>query len=75
VGFRYTAQNIAMRYDVRGYVRNLSDGCVELVIEGPETDIDHVIQAIKQRMDPYITGTTTNQSPPTGEFDRFTIKH
>ena len=36
VGFRYTAHNIARRHDVTGYVKNLTDGRVELVMEGPD---------------------------------------
>ena len=35
VGFRYTSRNIAINYDVTGFVRNLPDGRVELVAEGP----------------------------------------
>ena len=34
VGFRYTAQSIARRHPVTGYVRNLPDGTVELVARG-----------------------------------------
>jgi acylphosphatase len=34
VGFRYTAQSIARRHPVTGYVRNLPDGTVELVAQG-----------------------------------------
>ena len=29
VGFRYTVQNLALQYNVRGYVKNLADGRVE----------------------------------------------
>ena len=38
VGFRYTAREIACGYDVAGYVCNLPDGRVELVVEGAETE-------------------------------------
>ena len=34
VGFRYTAVTIARGYNVSGYVQNLSDGRVRLVVEG-----------------------------------------
>ena len=36
VGFRYTVQDLAADFDVRGYVRNLPDGRVELVVEGDD---------------------------------------
>ncbi|MEO8350104.1 MAG: acylphosphatase, partial [Chthoniobacteraceae bacterium] len=37
VGFRYSCINIARGYDLAGWVRNLSDGRVELQCSG-ETD-------------------------------------
>ena len=35
VGFRFTAHNVARRYDVSGYVRNRPDGTVEMFAQGP----------------------------------------
>jgi acylphosphatase len=35
VGFRFFAQRSAARHQVRGYVRNLEDGRVEALAEGP----------------------------------------
>ena len=34
VGFRYTVKNIAMPYNVQGYVKNLPDGRVEAFCMG-----------------------------------------
>ena len=34
VGFRYTVRSLAARFDVTGFVRNLPDGRVHLVVEG-----------------------------------------
>jgi acylphosphatase len=34
VGFRYAVKQIASGYDVNGYVRNLPDGRVELLLQG-----------------------------------------
>ena len=75
VGFRYTAQNIALQYDVAGYVRNLSDGRVEVVMEGPDLEIDALIDSIKQKMNCYIQRLERHLDPPTGEFNRFSIRH
>ncbi len=36
VGFRYRTNAIAQRYPVSGYVKNLADGTVEMVVSGPE---------------------------------------
>ena len=75
VGFRYTAQNIAMRYDVYGFVRNLPDGRVELVMEGPEGEMDNVVDNIQQKMDGFIKRVDVQSAPATGEFGRFAIRH
>ena len=40
VGFRYKAQRIASRLQLTGWVRNLSDGRVELEIQGEQKDIE-----------------------------------
>jgi acylphosphatase len=75
VGFRYTAQNIAQRHDVRGYVKNLPDGRVELTMEGPDEEMDIVVDSIRERMDSFIGKIDFNQLPATGEFQRFVIQH
>ena len=44
VGFRYRTHSIAQRFQVCGYVKNLIDGTVELVIEGEEEELDERVQ-------------------------------
>ena len=75
VGFRYTAQNLALRFNVSGYVRNLPDGKVEVVMEGPDQEMDGFIESIKQKMNGYIRDIDRAVYPPTGEFCRFSIRH
>lgn len=50
VGFRYTARNLAQGFPVTGFVRNLDDGRVEMVVEGRANDIEALLQAIAERM-------------------------
>ena len=40
VGYRYFAQRSAARHQVVGYVRNLPDGSVEALAEGPQKSVD-----------------------------------
>ena len=40
VGFRYFAQRAAARHQVVGYVRNLEDGRVEALAEGPAEAVE-----------------------------------
>jgi acylphosphatase len=75
VGFRYTAMNIARRHNVTGYVRNLPDGRVELVMEGPDPEIEHVVESVKERMNGYIQNIAQSEFPATGEFALFYIRH
>jgi acylphosphatase len=75
VGFRYTVKNIAMRHNISGYVRNLADGRVELVVEGPDAEIDELLTAVKDRMSGYIRNVDIANLPATGEFSHFHIRH
>lgn len=75
VGFRCTVQNIAMRYDVGGFVRNTPDGRVELVMEGNSADLDQILGSVKNKMGDFIQDTRVIEDPPTHEFQDFSIRH
>jgi acylphosphatase len=75
VGFRYTAQGLAKQFDVRGFVRNLPDGRVELVVEGHEREIQRLFAAIQERMSSFIRQVTSSTMPATGEFQDFSIRY
>ena len=75
VGFRYTTKNIALQYDVHGYVRNLPDGRVELVVEGNDGQVQLLVNDLQQRMNGYIRHVEAHSAPATGEFGDFFIRH
>jgi acylphosphatase len=75
VGFRYTAQNVAQQYNVQGYVKNLPDGRVMLVLEGPDDEMDTTVESIRQRLDSFIGQVDSNLLPATGEFRQFQINY
>lgn len=75
IGFRYTAHRIARGFDVTGFVRNLDDGRVELVVEGEASEIDAALEEIADRMGQYIGKTLATSGAATGEFTRFDISH
>ena len=55
VGFRATAVSIARRHPgVRGWVRNLSDGRVELFADGPAGAVDAYLADLREYMAEYI---------------------
>lgn len=75
VGFRYTVQNLALQYDVTGYVHNLDDGRAELVMEGPEEEMAALVEDIQHKMNAYIHKVDIETAQATGQFSRFCIRH
>ncbi|HLJ11148.1 MAG TPA: acylphosphatase [Planctomycetaceae bacterium] len=49
VGFRYTVQSLARGCPITGYVRNLSDGSVELVAQGDVSAINALLADVSGR--------------------------
>ncbi len=75
VGFRYTAQSIAQLYPVTGYVKNLPDGSVELVVEGRREDVSGMLRALCTEMSPHIRDVQETSLPVTGQFSDFDVRH
>jgi acylphosphatase len=75
VGFRYTVRELADGFDASGFVRNLADGRVELVVEGPAAELDRFMSAIAERMGDYIRKVAVDVRGATGEFTEFEIRH
>jgi len=73
VGFRYTTRTIALAYDVTGFVRNLPDGRVELVAEGPDNQVAAFIDDVTDRMRGYIRESEVQTEPASGQFYQFSI--
>ena len=74
VGFRYTTRQIANQFDVVGYVRNLFDGRVELVVEGGDVEIRRFLAEIAAAFAGEISNTQLDDRVSTGEFSRFEIR-
>jgi acylphosphatase len=75
VGFRYTARAAAAGYDVTGYVQNLSDGRVRVVVEGESDEVERFLADVADRMSGYIRHVDMHKSSATGEFPDFTVEH
>ncbi|MCK6456427.1 MAG: acylphosphatase [Phycisphaerae bacterium] len=74
VGFRYTTCNVARTLPVAGYVRNLADGRVETVVEGPPDEIDRLVRRLRDTFGASIRDVHETASPATGEFRGFEIR-
>ncbi len=75
VGFRATAWSIASRYDVSGYVRNLPDGRVELVVEGAPEEVERFLAEVKDAMSHYIRDVEEYREPARGDLIGFEIRY
>jgi acylphosphatase len=75
VGFRYTTQSIAKRYEVNGFVRNLPDGQVELVVEGEKHELAAFLDDVRERMVRYIRDERVDTQSASREFAGFEIRH
>lgn len=75
VGFRFTTMNIAEDYEVTGFVRNLPDGRVELLAQGPEMQLDAFLGELTATMGRHIIETNMQDDPCTEEFKDFKIRY
>ena len=76
VGYRFFAQRAAARHQIVGYVKNLDDGRVEVLAEGPA-------QRVEAIRDELLTGPRFSSVDkieelnldPTGSYSSFRIEH
>ncbi|MEO2151587.1 MAG: acylphosphatase, partial [Thermococcus sp.] len=75
VGFRPFIYRIAHEHNLRGYVKNLGDAGVEIVVEGREGDIEAFIRDIHRKKPPLarIDRLEKKEIPPQG-FPEFYIE-
>jgi acylphosphatase len=66
--------SLAQQFEVAGFVRNLDDGRVQIVVEGSAGEIDELLQHLSQRMGQYIKKLDVSTSEARGEFERFEIE-
>jgi acylphosphatase len=74
VGFRYTALQVAKEFEVSGYVRNLSDGRVQLEVEGDAVEVKRYVEAIEERMHGYVRSIERTADSRSASFAGFGIK-
>jgi acylphosphatase len=75
VGFRFFVEDAATSLGLTGYVRNLSNGNVEVVAEGPR----HRLEALLRKLNDgpplaRVAGVTQSWEPPTDAYDVFSIR-
>nr|WP_219914549.1 acylphosphatase [Thalassobacillus sp. CUG 92003] len=77
VGFRATAQQIAGKYNITGWVRNQSDGSVEIEAEGSDKNLESFIQAMKKGPSTFakVENVKVEKSEQEQGFQSFEVKY
>jgi len=75
VGFRAACRRAALRHGVRGWVRNLPDGNVEAVLEGPADDVGQVLDWTRNGPPHAVVADVTVQPGQPPGLDTFVIRY
>ncbi|MCX5683172.1 MAG: acylphosphatase [Planctomycetota bacterium] len=73
VGFRYVVRNLARDAGLVGFVKNLRDGRVELLVEGQDAAVERYLADVAEAMREYIGEVQILDEPPGDQFDAFRI--
>ena len=80
IGFRYAVQDIANQQNVCGWVRNLSDGRVEILVEAEEGVLSDFLAQVNQHFSQHIKEVHVEWQPAyrqagrqSGEFRDFQV--
>lgn len=74
VYFRDTCRQLALQRGVRGWVRNLPDGRVEAVFEGPANDVQHLVDWARRGPRAALVADVSVQAEPPEGLSVFQIK-
>lgn len=74
VCFRECTRNEASKLNVGGYVRNLADGRVEAVIEGPTDQVQLLLDYVGHGpIHARVSNVEVTEEEPIGEFQQFLV--
>jgi len=74
VGFRYTARSVAHRYAVTGYVKNITDGSVEVLAEGDQEEVRSFLADLEEQMRGHIARREVAWGEASGAFEGFAVR-
>ncbi len=76
VFFRYRTQETALKFDLKGWVKNRRDGSVEAVFEGDKEKVDQIVQwCHRGPSEAKVTKVHLSWEDYIEEFDDFTINY
>lgn len=75
VGFRHVTERLALELGLVGWIKNLRDGRVEMVCEGPRTRVELLIVRIRESaLGPHIRKSDLRWETAAGGLDDFTVE-
>lgn len=75
VGFRFTVQRQAQNLNLNGWVKNLSNGSVEILVQGPKESIETLCQRVEMHFGNNISGKEIQYQQAEHEMTDFQITH
>ena len=75
VGFRYMVQRYAVSLDLTGWVKNLPNGSVEILVNGSKENIETLCQNIEEQFGRNIKNKEIQQTTSEKEFENFQISY
>ncbi len=75
VGFRYFVLTRAQQLNLSGWVRNTSEGNVEVMAEGTRDSLDELMDSLRKGpRSSFVTNVRENWEPGRGEFRIFDVR-
>ena len=72
VGMRWWVRSRALELGLTGWARNLDDGRVEVVAQGPHPAVERLLSVLGSGESPgSVSGVTHRWSPPSGDLSGF----
>ncbi|HEY3380035.1 MAG TPA: acylphosphatase [Armatimonadota bacterium] len=76
VFFRDFVREQAQALRLTGWVRNLADGTVEVMAEGEDVALNHLLMMLEKGPSrARVDDVQSDYRPPTGEFSDFQVRH
>ena len=75
VGFRFMVQRYAFSLDLKGWVKNLPNGSVEILINGPKEGVEKLCEMVEEYFGKHIRNKNILITSPDVEFKDFQIAY
>ena len=75
VGFRWQVRQVSEDFAVTGFVRNLEDGTVELLVEGDSSEVRGMIGAVERKLRDYWDSKVEDERVGDPQYENFSIDY